>query len=567
MTDLPLCPIHGEAVRRALHDDPTLGCGNFLDRVLAQPIERDLPLFVLDRPWQGPTGEAHARLSLAALGRVVDELGSWYLGQKVRPGQIVCTYVQEGIAQFLHAVALIRIGAIAAPVNWRMPPEIVRLYCDKYGFDALVIDEHPNAAAVDNRPGLVLIDAAPGKGSALNAGAAIVSFGSGTGADDRLVMLCHSSGTTGVPKAVEFAHQQFFAGKRERLLGFVNGPNERMISALPHSHSAGFSYLMTAVMTGLPTLVCADTCDPRLADKAHAFEATIIAAFSQSYAAIAAAAPPVGSLPHLKRAFNTGDTAHRAHIEALIAAAPDLAFNDGFGASELGMALFCGVTDARSGGPPARRIGRPVSFAEARIIDETGAVLPDGTIGYFAIKSPTITPGYYRDPLLTRLCRTGDGHWLTGDVGYRDADGWFYQIDRAVDIIQSPRGPVYSLALEEALLATGAVEDVSVIGVPLTPRASQMVVAFADLEVGGAKGAVDASRCRDLLDALDTAVNRDRAHKVPVAVVDQKLAGSRFVGATGKVLKRLLRNEFWQHYTAFLNGDRALIADVAIRHL
>lgn len=538
------CSHHRPEVRQRLYADPALGFGNFLAKVLDEDVDCDGWLFELEQAWTSPSGHTFWHLSLAEIREIVEELADWYRSFGVRSRDVVLTYTSEGISQFLHGVALMAIGAIPAPVNWRMPPPITLLYHQRYGFDYLVVDKHGHVDQI-----LELVRSEPYRSiSLLDASRDQHRNGGGSrsvedwrqyGSDDELVMLCHSSGTTGVPKAVMFGHQQFFHGKRDRLTAFLEREQERMLSALPHSHSAGFSYLMTAVLLGLPTRVLSDLTGPDLPRHLIEFQPTVIVGFSQTYAALAGCMD-TGNIPCLHRAYNTGDTAHASHVESLLRAAPNLRFHDGFGASELGMALFCAVSSNAQHGRERRNVGRPVAFAEARIVDECGNSLPPGSIGYLAMRSPTLTAGYYRDPLLTNRCRTESGDWLTGDIGFLNEAGEFIHLDRAVDVMETPQGPAYTLALEEAVLRDGGVHDVNITGVPLTPRTSQAVVAYIQIAPESASAV-----CNRLLGVLDEELTQSLGGPAPVAVVNLTPQVHAPTGATGKALKRVLRDEFW----------------------
>ncbi|TDR73334.1 acyl-CoA synthetase (AMP-forming)/AMP-acid ligase II [Paludibacterium purpuratum] len=536
---------HSQAVREALYADSALGIGNFLFKVLEQDVDREGVLFSLEQPFATPRGTCFEQLSLTDLYRAVAELAAWYQQLGVRAGEIVLTYTGEGISQFLHFLALTSLGAIPAPVNCNMRPDIVLLYHRKYRFDWLVYDRHAQSAELARlaagQRGIHACDGADPSLPAQPEGDWPMQY-----RHDVTVMICHSSGTTGVPKAVLFGHQQFFHGKRERLLQFWQADRERMLSALPHSHSAGVSYLMTAVLLGMPTRVLTHLTSPALADEIAAFEPSVMAGFSQSYAALAEAHPRDNAFPSLRRFFNTGDTAHETHIRALLEAAPEAAFHDGFGASELGMALFSKVS-RRGRIATGRCVGRPVPFARARIEDDLGRVLPQGEIGYIAVQSPTITAGYFLDDSLTARCRRPEGYWLTGDVGYLDTDGAFVHLDRAVDVIHSARGPVYTLQLEETVLRQCQVDDITVVGVPLSPRRCEMVVAL--LRPTAARAVV---LCHEVAAVLAASLPAD----VPYTVVNLSADAELPTGATGKALKRVIRDRFWQDLNQYRRGDR-----------
>ncbi|HEY1180434.1 MAG TPA: hypothetical protein VGF17_30120, partial [Phytomonospora sp.] len=130
-----------------------------------------------------------------------------------------------------------------------------------------------------------------------------------------------------------------------------------------------------------------------------------------------------------------------------------------------------------------------------------------------------------------------NGYWLTGDVARRDAEGRFYHLDRTVDVIDTAAGPVYSLPLEEVLIADCAdlVADCSVVGVPAATGAGQAPVAVVRLQddAAGTTGEVLAERANKAL--ADAGLAALAAVRIATAPGDFPL------GPTGKVLKRELR--------------------------
>jgi acyl-CoA synthetase (AMP-forming)/AMP-acid ligase II len=99
------------------------------------------------------------------------------------------------------------------------------------------------------------------------------------------------------------------------------------------------------------------------------------------------------------------------------------------------------------------------------IIDEAGRLLPAGARGEIVARGPLVMPGYYKNPAATaEVSKHGWHH--TGDIGYLDADGFLYIVDRAKDMIISGGFNVYSVEVEQALLAHEAVLDCAVVGLP-----------------------------------------------------------------------------------------------------
>ena len=128
-------------------------------------------------------------------------------------------------------------------------------------------------------------------------------------------------------------------------------------------------------------------------------------------------------------------------------------------------------------------------------LDDPKKVLPTGEVGEIRIKGPNVTKGYWNRPKETAEAFVGD-RFLTGDIGYVDADGYFYLVDRKKDMIISGGFNVYPQMIEQAIYEHPAVQEVIVIGIPDDYR-GEAAKAFVKLR----------SRCR--------AVHARRAQGVP----------------------------------------------------
>jgi acyl-coenzyme A synthetase/AMP-(fatty) acid ligase len=219
---------------------------------------------------------------------------------------------------------------------------------------------------------------------------------------------------------------------------------------------------------------------------------------------------------------------------------PGSVFTDGLGSSETGYSIF---HNGHKPGSTAygRCIGKPISFAEAAVLSEDGQPLPAGVVGRLGVRSPTLTPGYWNDSLTFHRLRLG-GYWLTGDLSVRDEEGNFYHLDRAPDAIRTSGGIVFSTRTEELLLAElPALADCTVVGV-----APEGVRADWDGD-----GVADAYVLLQVADDADDAKWTDVVNEVlrakgfpPVTRALRMDATEVVKGATGKVLKRLMRERF-----------------------
>jgi acyl-CoA synthetase (AMP-forming)/AMP-acid ligase II len=540
------------AEQQMLRADATLGSGNFLDRCHALNPARAVEFLFLDIPITLPDGATYRAFSLETLIEARRTLARWYLTHDVTPGDVVAVCVTDGIAPFLHYLALTSLGAAGAFVNPAMPPDTAAAYIEKNGFARIVSD-----ARVLQRTGLAgrlptgceLIDCSFAGASQV---ATLPSWWPHKPEDSTLVMLSHTSGTTGIPKAVKFEHRQFFMGKRARIGQFVESDDERLLSALPQSHSAAISHLETAVLLGVPTYVLGTPVGAAVRMALLAFKPTTVAAFPQTYASLVQSGVAPGEFSTVRRWFSMGDAAHESHTRRILAGAPNSRFIDAFGSSELGMALFRKISTAAEIAP-RRSVGRPVDVAIAKVLDAaTGDEVSAGRVGLLAVRAPTLTPGYWREPEITAKAWRG-GYFLTGDVGFCK-DGDFYLIDRAVDVIASPVGPLYTLLLEEEVQQVAGVCDVSVVGVDAADGSCVFALVLPDR----LDAAHTQSLGQDVWTALHEAVKANGAALAPDAVT-VAIAGdsSSFpVGATGKVLKRKLRERFATMSAALADGDK-----------
>jgi acyl-CoA synthetase (AMP-forming)/AMP-acid ligase II len=126
--------------------------------------------------------------------------------------------------------------------------------------------------------------------------------------------------------------------------------------------------------------------------------------------------------------------------------------------------------------------GRPGPLVQVATMDGDGTVLPTGQTGEIVVRSSLVMAGYYQDAKATEeASRFGWHH--TGDIGYLDADGFLYIVDRAKDMIISGGFNVYSVEVEQALMQHPDVQDSAVIGLP-DEKWGERVVAVLQLHAG-----------------------------------------------------------------------------------
>jgi len=174
-------------------------------------------------------------------------------------------------------------------------------------------------------------------------------------------------------------------------------------------------------------------------------------------------------------------------------------------------------------------VGLPVPGVEMRILDEQGRPVPDGAVGELCVRGPNVMKGYWKLPGETREAFFGE--WFrTGDLGARDADGYFSILDRRKDMIIVNGMNIYPRVIEEVLAACEGVREAAVVGEPHALH-GEIPVAYVSLRDGAALGAEHLRAwCRDSLGR----------HEIPRRFV---ILPELPKNAAGKILKRALRKQ------------------------
>ena len=179
-----------------------------------------------------------------------------------------------------------------------------------------------------------------------------------------------------------------------------------------------------------------------------------------------------------------------------------------------------------------RSAGRPVVGVQLRVADENGADCPPGAVGEILARGPQVMSGYWNLPEATEQALAGG--WLhTGDAGYFDDDGYLYVSDRVKDMIVSGAENVFPKEIEDVIYQLEGVAEAAVIGVP-SERWGETVKAVV-VPRSGATLTEDAviAWCRGRLAGYKCPRSVDLAEALPR-------------NASGKVLKRVLREPYWR---------------------
>jgi long-chain acyl-CoA synthetase len=179
-------------------------------------------------------------------------------------------------------------------------------------------------------------------------------------------------------------------------------------------------------------------------------------------------------------------------------------------------------------------IGLPVPGAIVRIRDDEGAEMPSGVAGEIVVEGPMVVPGYWNRPEETATALPG-GRLLTGDIGFMDADGWVYVVDRKKDMINASGFKVWPREVEDVLYTHPKVREAAVVGVP-DPYRGETVKAYVSVQPGAVAAPQDLiAYCKERLAANKYPRDLEVLEELPKTV-------------SGKILRRELRDRHQRGY-------------------
>ncbi len=354
---------------------------------------------------------------------------------------------------------------------------------------------------------------------------------------DDVAMIMGTSGTTGRAKAVPITNRQYLTMSLAFNAHLKEPEPPRYLLATPMTHAAGVSAWPVIAEGGC--IVVHDG-----VDAAEIFASIgrhrVTRLFLPPTAIYTLLAHPdvrstdFGSLRHF--IYAAAPMSADKLVESMEVFGPVM--TQTFGQAEAPMICTCMTPQEHleALGNPAKRVrlkscGRPSLVTTVAIMDDAGNLLGAHERGEIVVRGDLVMHEYWGDPEATReITRPGGWHG-TGDIGYRDQDGFVYIVDRKKDLIITGGFNVYPSEVERVVWSLPAVLDCAVIGVP-DAKWGEAVTAVVELKEGARLTAEEVTAlCRSELGPV----------KTPKAVLFRSLPRS----SNGKVLRRALRDEYW----------------------
>jgi long-chain acyl-CoA synthetase len=473
------------------------------------------------------------RLSYAQCDVRVRRLAAGLSARGVCAGERVVMFIDNRPEFVFVLLALARLGAVAVPVGVReQRPGLAYILrqCGAIGIvaDAALAGRLPDAGdapalrlrvAIGGAPGCVPYDAL-----LVDASGAAPPVAP---AETDVAVILYTSGTTGNPKGAMLTHLGIVHSVMHFEACMKLGAGEVSALAVPASHVTG---LIAVIATMFRVAGCTVIVP---AFKADAF----IALMQRERVTHTLMVPAMYNLCLLQPGFAQADlSAWRvggyggapmpvSTIDALAQQVPGLTLLNTYGATETTSPTSMMPMGQTRG--HADSVGVPLPLAEVRVMDDAGRELPPGETGELWIAGPMVVPGYWANPEATAASFTA-GWWHSGDLGSVDAQGYVRVFDRKKDMLNRGGYKIYSIEVENVLMAWPGMIEAAVVGKPC-PVLGERVHAF----VHAPGGAHD----DDALRAFCAARLAD--YKVPETLTWTDAPLPR--NANGKLMKRVLR--------------------------
>ena len=436
------------------------------------------------------------------LDRLATNLAGYLRSRGVQPGEHVGALLPNVLPYVALIHALIRLGATLVPLNSRLTRAELQWQTEQAALNWLCHD-----------PQLTMVAGLPmSRDMAIPVDETALAFEPAAPIDyaqyglEQLQAIIFTSGTSGRPKGAQITLANHFYSAMASAYRLGLQPDDYWLSCLPLYHVGGLAVILRSCLYGtavdlhprfdlasinrsldqkpISLISLVPTMLHRLLASRDHWPASLRLILLGGAAAEPELIARANRLPRRARTGvqNSRQSSHWLHQpDTATSGSPSTGsagdFEDGgplvaptYGLTEASSQVATMPPEAASRKPGS--VGKPLIFTQVRIVDDQQRPLPAGEIGEIMVSGPTVTPGYYPTPSLS----APSGFWPTGDLGYLDADGDLWVVQRRSDLIVSGGENVYPAEVEAVLREHPAVAAVCVVGLP-HPEWGQQVAA------------------------------------------------------------------------------------------
>jgi long-chain acyl-CoA synthetase len=382
----------------------------------------------------------------------------------IRKGDVVSLLLPNSVEYVIAYFACWRLGALAGPINSLLKSQETAYVISNSEAKALLINSEflPVIEGIrDQLPTLILFD---NEAEATRAQTDIAVPDVALNADDEAIII-YTSGTTGKPKGCLLTHCNVIANARQISSWLSFTQRDRLLTIMPLFHMNAVSVTtMSALYAGGSTVVSQKFSASRFWQIVSDYQITSFGSVATMLSMLLSTYPdgvPAGLKTDQLRFAMCGSAPVPAEVLRRFEETFNCLVVEGYGLSE--------STCRSTFNPPDERrrpgsCGLPIGN-EMRVVDEEDRDVAEGELGEIMLRGDNILKGYYKnDAANATAFRNGWFH--TGDIGYRDADGFYYIVDRKSDMIIRGGENIYPREIDEVLYQHPGVAAAAAVGVP-----------------------------------------------------------------------------------------------------
>ena len=457
----------------------------------------------------------------------------------IGPGDRIAWLGKNSDRYFILFYAAARMGAVMAPIGWRLAPREIEYILTDTGAKLIVAGEEFVDAALEIAGGM---ESAPQvvEAEMMFREAAALTPGDYDAPDlDEPVLQLYTSGTTGNPKGVGLSNRNLFSLRKPSLDADLPWhqyeESDCILAAMPCAHIGGTGLAAIAVANGIRAQILPEFTPHGVLSAIENGATHMFLVPAAIQFVIQHPQAQETDFSNLRYLMYGAAPMPLELLKAAVGTMPTTGFLQVYGMTETCGTVTMLPPDDHSleGNERMRSAGKAVPGVEIEVRGSDNKEVALGEIGEICIKSPSNTAGYWQLPEATAKTIDPDGWLHTGDAGIMDADGYVYIQDRIKDMIISGGENVYPAEVENAIFGHPAVAEVAVIGIPSEQWGEEVKACVV------CKPGVDFEE-GDLI-----AYTRERiaAFKAPksVDVIDEMPRNP-----SGKILRRQLRAPYWE---------------------
>ena len=447
-------------------------------------------------------------------------------GEGVAKGDVVSLLMPNSVEYVIAYFACWRLGALAGPINSHLKEQEISYVVSNSEAKALLVGSEflPVINQLRDLPTLNAVILFDDEAQATRDFTKVEATADVTLDDEAIII--YTSGTTGKPKGCLLTHGNVVANARQisQWLGF--NESDRLLTMMPLFHMNAVSVTtMSALYAGGSSVVSPKFSASRFWQIISDYQITSFGSVATMLSMLLTTYPegvPAGLQTEQLRFAMCGSAPVPAETIKRFEETFHCLVIEGYGLSESTCrSTFNPPDENRRAGSCGLPIGN-----EMRVVDDDDTEVADGQLGEIVLRGDNVLKGYYKNPEATAVAFR-NGWFHTGDIGYRDSEGFYFIVDRKSDMIIRGGENIYPREIDEVLYQHPAVSAAAVVGVP-DDLYGEEVAGFVVLRDGG-----EASE-RELIEFCKA---RLADYKCPKTI--------RFVkdipkGPTGKLLKREL---------------------------